>query len=63
MKASVSMTSTWHKVGGPMAGLIDEARGRRFPFHQFCIFEVLERCPAERSGPQLENLNSCVDDD
>jgi hypothetical protein len=59
IKASVSMTSTWHKVGGPMAGLIEEARGGRFPFHQFCIFEVLERCPAERSGSHLEKCPEC----
>jgi hypothetical protein len=57
--ASVSMTSTWHRVGGPMAGLIDRARGGEFPLWSFCTFEVLERCPESRSGPALENCPAC----
>lgn len=57
--ASVTMTSTWHKIGGPMAGLIDRARGGEFPFFSFCAFEVLERCPDERSGVHLENCPAC----
>ena len=50
MEASVVMTSTWHKVGGPMAGLIERGRAGAFPVYAFCIFEVLERCSDERSG-------------
>jgi hypothetical protein len=49
--ASVQMTSTWHRVNGPMAGLMDRARGGEFPLFTFCTFEVLEHCPEERSGP------------
>jgi len=49
--ASVMMTSTWHRVNGPMAGLMDRARSGEFPLYSFCTFEVLERCPAGRSGP------------
>ena len=49
--ASVVMTSTWHRVNGPMAGLMDRARAGEFPLFSFCAFEVLEHCSAERSGP------------
>jgi hypothetical protein len=57
--ASVVMTSTWHKVNGPMGGLMDRAQAGEFPLFTFCAFEVLERCPEERSGPNLERCPSC----
>ena len=57
--ASVVMTSTWHKVNGPMAGLMDRAHGGEFPLYMFCCFEVLESCPEERSGKNLERCPSC----
>ena len=59
ISASVLMTSTWHKVGGPMADLMKRARDGDFPLYQFCIFEVLERCPDSRSGKALENCPDC----
>jgi hypothetical protein len=59
VSASVLMTSTWHRVGGPMADLIDHARNGEFPFYTFCAFEVLEPCPEERSGANLENCPAC----
>lgn len=49
--ASVVMTSTWHRVNGPMADLMDRARSEEFPLYTFCAFEVLEKCPESRSGP------------
>ena len=30
-----------------------------FPVDTFCVFEVLERCPDERSGPGLEHCPQC----
>ncbi len=57
--ASVVMTSTWHKVGGPMTALMERGRAGEFPVSTFCIFEVLERCPPERSGAQLEKCPEC----
>lgn len=57
--ASILMTSTWHRVGGPMAQLMERARAGEFPFWSFCIFEVLERCSEERSGPDLEKCPEC----
>jgi hypothetical protein len=57
--ASVLMTSTWHRVDGPMSKLIERARAGEFPFYSFCIFEVLQRCPEERSGPNLEKCPEC----
>jgi hypothetical protein len=55
LSASVSMTSTWHRLGGPMGELIEKARepGSGIVHHAFCTFEILERCPAERSGPAV----------
>lgn len=57
--ASVVMTSTWHRVGGPMSALVERACGGELPYYSFCIFEVLERCPEERSGPELERCPEC----
>ncbi|WZO98188.1 hypothetical protein EP7_005244 [Isosphaeraceae bacterium EP7] len=59
-KASVVMTSTWHRLGGPVGQLLDRSReGNTFPSYTFCVFEVLERCTDERSGPNLEHCPSC----
>ena len=58
-KASVVMTSTWHRVNGPMSSLMDRARGGELPLFTFCAFDVLERCPEERSGVNLENCPRC----
>ncbi len=54
--ASVVMTSTWHRVGGPMADLMDRARAGDFPLYTFCAFEVLERCPRRALGPEAGTL-------
>ena len=51
--ASALMTSTWHRVNGPMAGLMDRAAAGEFPLFTFCAFEVLEHCPEDRSGPKV----------
>ncbi len=59
IKSSILMTSTWHRTNGPMASLIDRGRSGAFPVDTFCVFEALERCPEERSGPKLENCPSC----
>ncbi|WP_165221871.1 hypothetical protein [Aquisphaera insulae] len=59
VRASVLMTSTWHRLDGPMAALIDRGRGGEFPVFTWCVFEVLERCPPERSGVNLEKCPEC----
>jgi hypothetical protein len=58
-RASVSMTSTWHRVGGPMSELLERGDAGEFPVFRFCVWEVLERCPDQRSGPNLERCPSC----
>ena len=58
-RSSVLMTSTWHRVAGPMAELIERGKAGDFPVDTYCVFEVLERCPDERSGPNLENCPQC----
>ena len=57
--ASIVMTSTWHRLGGPMAALVEQAESGAFPIHRFCAFEVLERCPEWRSGSMLERCPEC----
>ena len=58
-RASVLMTSTWHRVGGPMSELLERGRAGEFPLYTFCVFDVLERCPEWRSGPNLEKCPEC----
>lgn len=57
--AMITLTSTWHRVSGPMSELSERARGGEFPLYTFCAFEVLERCPEGRSGPALERCPEC----
>ncbi len=59
LSASTIMTSTWHRVGGPMTDLIRRGEAGEFPLFRFCIFEVLERCDEARSGPNLEKCPEC----
>ncbi len=59
MSASVIMTSTCHRVNGPMARLIERATEGDFPLYTMCVFEVLERCPDSRSGRFLEKCPEC----
>jgi hypothetical protein len=55
LDGSVIMTSTCHRVNGPMARLIEQAEAGAFPLYTMCAFEVLERCPEERSGPKVDS--------
>jgi hypothetical protein len=59
VRASVTMTSTHHRLNGPMAQLLERSKAGEFPSWTFCTFEVLERCPDERSGPNLEKCPEC----
>ena len=43
-------TSTWHRPGGPMSKLAEEAKSQAYPFYTWCMYEVLERCTEQRSG-------------
>jgi hypothetical protein len=58
-RSSVLMTSTWHRVAGPMAELMERGRNGAFPVATFCVFEALETCPTERSGPNYEKCPEC----
>lgn len=59
LKTSILMTSTWHNDGGLMGEMIQKAKENRYPFHRFCVFEVLEKCPESRSGRDLEKCPEC----
>ena len=58
-RSQVLMSSTWHRLHGPMSGLVERAEAGDFPIHRFCMFEVLERCPEQRSGRYLEHCPAC----
>ncbi len=58
-RASAVLTSTWHRHGGLMSRLVEQAEAGDFPLYKMCIFEVLERCPPERSGKNLEKCPDC----
>lgn len=50
VSASVSLTSTWHRTGGPMTELVERGRAGEIPLYTTCTFDVLERCDSNRSG-------------
>jgi hypothetical protein len=58
-RSSILMTSTWHRTAGSMAELMEQGRAGAFPVDTYCVFEVLERCPETRSGPELEHCPEC----
>ena len=58
--SQVIMTSTWHNLDGPMSRLMANAPTTGMPVHRYCVFEVLERCPASRSGENLEKCDACL---
>ncbi len=58
-RASIVMTSTCHRRGGLMSRLIEQAEAGEFPLYTMCIFEVLEKCSAKRSGKYLEKCPDC----
>ena len=51
LRAHACLTSTWHKVGGPMAELVERGRSGDYPVYTTCTFDVLKRCDETRSGP------------
>jgi hypothetical protein len=59
IRSTIVMSSTWHNSGGVMGGYVERAEAGELPLYRFCVFDVLERCPEERSGPHLENCPEC----
>ena len=65
VKSTILMTSTWHRPDGPVGEMLAKAeelnakRPGTFPVFKFCSFDVLERCPEERSGRHLEHCSEC----
>ena len=41
-------TSTWHRTGGPMGQLIENAETSGIRIHKWNIWEAIARCPADR---------------
>lgn len=44
----VEAFSTVHEVGGLMERIVDDARAKGTAVLQWCLFEILEKCPEER---------------
>ena len=59
LSAMLVLTSTWHNLGGPMGEIVERGRAGEFPLYTMCVFEVLQRCPPERSGVNLERCPEC----
>jgi hypothetical protein len=65
VQSTILMTSTWHRPDGPVGEMLAKAeelnakRPGTFPVYKFCSFDVLERCPDDRSGPALEQCPAC----
>ena len=55
-RSSVLMTSTWHRVAGPMAELMERGRSGAFPVDTFCVFEALESCPEVTQRAALREM-------
>ncbi|MCC6238741.1 MAG: hypothetical protein IT448_00345 [Phycisphaerales bacterium] len=49
VRGAVELISTFHHQHGPMAQQVELARASGRPIVHWCLMEVLERCPAERS--------------
>ncbi|MDD4889775.1 MAG: hypothetical protein PHU85_07565 [Phycisphaerae bacterium] len=48
-RGAVEAFSTFHRIGGLMADIVEQANERRSPVYRWCVLDVLERCPKERS--------------
>ena len=48
VRGSLEAFSTFHRVGGLMQQVIEEARKRGSPVYRWCVLDVLERCPEHR---------------
>ncbi len=47
-RGAVEAFSTFHRVGGLMADIVEQATQRRSPIYRWCVLDVLERCPKDR---------------
>ena len=61
VRASVEALSTFHKAYGLMADVVDKAKrpGSRTRLVQWCVLDVLERCPPERSCASCDLCDDC----
>lgn len=48
VRGCIEAISTYHMVGGLMGRIIDRARRTELPVLQWCVLEVLEKCPPQR---------------
>jgi len=61
VRASVEALSTFHKAYGLMADVVDKAKrpGSRIRLVQWCVLDVLEKCPPERECASCDLHDDC----
>ena len=61
VRASVEALSTFHKAYGLMADVVDKAKrpGSRSRLVQWCVLDVLEKCPPERECASCDLYDDC----
>ena len=61
VRASVEALSTFHKAYGLMADVVDKAKrpGSRIRLVQWCVLDVLEKCPPERPCASCDLHDEC----
>jgi hypothetical protein len=57
--AAMEMLSTMHRPYGVMQTLIDQAPERETPIFKWCMWEVIERCDADRSCSRCALNSDC----
>ncbi len=58
--AAIEAISTWHDPFGLMGRIVERAVAAKIPVFQWCLMEVLERCPPQRPCKQCELWTECA---
>lgn len=56
---AIEAVSTWHRVGGVMERVIEDADPNRVRILRWCLMEVLEKCPPERECASCPLWQEC----
>ncbi|MCC7349089.1 MAG: hypothetical protein IT446_00845 [Phycisphaerales bacterium] len=59
IRGVIEAFSTWHRVGGMMQRIIESARKQHTMIIKWCLLEVLQRCPPERSCDSCPLWDEC----
>jgi len=59
IRGTIEAFSTWHRVGGLMQQIVQSAQQRGTTIIKWCLLEVLQRCPPERSCDSCPLWEDC----